>query len=97
MVEYFNRKANISGHSPLGSFNVAFSFTGAKHLDATTTKTLCMDGYFIPLARLQLMNSPLVLQQSVRRAVPASWDPPALARLEFLITSLSISETCLYS
>ncbi|XP_016543152.1 MACPF domain-containing protein CAD1 isoform X2 [Capsicum annuum] len=95
MVEYFNRKANISGHSPLGSFNVAFSFTGAKHLDATTTKTLCMDGYFIPLARLQLMNSPLVLQQSVRRAVPASWDPPALASFienfgTHIITSVTI-------
>lgn len=92
MVEYFNRKANISGNAPLGSFNVAFSFTGSKHLDATTTKTLCMDGYFIPLARLQLMNSPLVLQESVRRSVPASWDPSALARLEFLITFLSTRE-----
>ncbi|XP_055807519.1 MACPF domain-containing protein CAD1-like [Solanum dulcamara] len=95
MVEYFNRKANISGHAPLGSFNVAFSFIGAKHLDATTTKTLCMDGYFIPLARLQLMNSPLVLQESVRRAVPASWDPPALASFienfgTHIITSVTI-------
>lgn len=86
MLEYFNRKANIPGNAPLGSFNVAFSFTGAKHFDATTTKTLCMDGFFIPLARLQLMNSSLVLQESVKRAVPASWDPPALARLEFLIS-----------
>lgn len=97
MVEFFNRKADISSHSPLGSFNVAFSFTGAKHLDAITTKTLCMDGYFIPLARLQLMNSPLVLQESVRRAVPASWDPPALARLESLIAFLSTSDFFLYS
>ncbi|CAN4118242.1 unnamed protein product [Withania somnifera] len=95
MVEYFNRRADISGSAPLGSFNVAFSFTGAKHLDATTTKTLCMDGYFIPLARLQLMNSPLVLQESVRRAVPASWDPPALASFienfgTHIITSVTI-------
>ncbi|KAK4724886.1 hypothetical protein R3W88_027665 [Solanum pinnatisectum] len=95
MVEYFNRKANIPGHAPLGSFNVAFSFTGAKHFDATTTKTLCMDGYFIPLARLQLMNSPLVLQESVKRAVPASWDPPALASFienfgTHIITSVTI-------
>ncbi|KAH0753328.1 hypothetical protein KY285_006476 [Solanum tuberosum] len=95
MVEYFNRKASIPGHAPLGSFNVAFSFTGAKHFDATTTKTLCMDGYFIPLARLQLMNSPLVLQESVKRAVPASWDPPALASFienfgTHIITSVTI-------
>ncbi|KAJ8570792.1 hypothetical protein K7X08_037764 [Anisodus acutangulus] len=95
MVEYFNRKANISGHAPLGSFNVAFSFTGAKHIDATTTKSLCMDGYVIPLARLQLMNSPLVLRESVRRAVPASWDPPTLAGFienygTHIITSVTI-------
>ncbi|XP_015055934.1 MACPF domain-containing protein CAD1-like [Solanum pennellii] len=95
MVEYFNRKANIPGHAPLGSFNVAFSFTGAKHFDATTTKTLCMDGFFIPLARLQLMNSSLVLQESVKRAVPASWDPPALASFienfgTHIITSVTI-------
>ncbi|XP_016472553.2 MACPF domain-containing protein CAD1 [Nicotiana tabacum] len=95
MVEFFNRKADISSHSPLGSFNVAFSFTGAKHLDAITTKTLCMDGYFIPLSRLQLMNSPLALQESVRRAVPASWDPPALASFietfgTHIITSVTI-------
>nr|QVT92256.1 hypothetical protein [Solanum chacoense] len=95
MVEYFNRKGSIPGHAPLGSFNVAFSFTGAKHFDATTTKTLCMDGYFIPLARLQLMNSPLVLQESVKRAVPASWDPPALASFienfgTHIITSVTI-------
>ncbi|KAH0720782.1 hypothetical protein KY290_005763 [Solanum tuberosum] len=95
MVEYFNRKASIPGHAPLGSFNVAFSFTGAKHFDATTTKTLCMDGYFIPLARLQLMNSPLVLRESVKRAVPASWDPPALASFienfgTHIITSVTI-------
>ncbi|CAI9758841.1 unnamed protein product [Fraxinus pennsylvanica] len=38
MVEYFNKKANISGNVPLGSFNSAFSFTGSKHLDASATK-----------------------------------------------------------
>ena len=80
MAEYFNKKANLSGHVPLGSFNAAFSFTGSKHIDAAATKTLCMDGYFIPLAKVQLNKSPLVLQENVRRAVPTSWDPPALAR-----------------
>lgn len=80
MVEYFNRKANLSGHTPLGSFNAAFSFTGSKNTDAAATKTLSIDGFFIPLAKIQLSNSPLVLQDHVRRAVPTSWDPPALAR-----------------
>lgn len=80
MVEYFNKRANLSDHAPLGSFNVVFSYTGSKHVDSATTKTLCMDGFFMPLSKLQLMTSPLVLQENVKRAVPTSWDPPALAR-----------------
>ncbi|PHU07535.1 MACPF domain-containing protein CAD1 [Capsicum chinense] len=58
MVEYFNKKANLSGHAPLGSFKVAFSYTGSKYIDTASTKTLCMDGLFIPLSKLQLMTSP---------------------------------------
>lgn len=80
MVEYFNKRANLSGNVPLGSFNAAFSFTGSKHLDAANTKTLCTDGYFIPLAKFEITKSSLILQESVKRAVPTSWDPPALAR-----------------
>ncbi|CAA3021913.1 Hypothetical predicted protein [Olea europaea subsp. europaea] len=79
MVEYFNKKANISGHIPLGSFNAVFNFTGSKHVDAAATKSLCMDGIFIPLAKIQIIKSPMVLHENVRRAVPTSWDPPALA------------------
>lgn len=95
MVEYYNKKANLSGHIPLGSFNAAFSFTGSKHIDAATTKTLCMDGFFMPLAKVELIKSSLVLQESVRRAVPTSWDPPALASFienfgTHVITSVTI-------
>ncbi|KZV40869.1 hypothetical protein F511_22808 [Dorcoceras hygrometricum] len=79
MVEYFNKMASLSGYTPLGSFNAAFSFSGSKHVDAASTKYLCMDGYFIPLAKIQLAKSPLVLNENVKRAVPTSWDPPALA------------------
>uniref|UniRef100_A0A5B7AZJ9 MACPF domain-containing protein n=1 Tax=Davidia involucrata TaxID=16924 RepID=A0A5B7AZJ9_DAVIN len=79
MVEYFNRKANLSGNVPLGSFNAAFSFTGSKHIDAAATKTLSMDGFFFPLVKVQLIKSSLMLQESVRRAVPTTWDPPSLA------------------
>ncbi|KAL3615776.1 cinnamoyl-Coa reductase [Castilleja foliolosa] len=79
MVEYFNKKASLSGHTPLGSFNAAFSYTGSRHVDADSTKSLCMDGVFIPLAKFQIATSPLVLNEMVRRAVPKSWDPPGLA------------------
>jgi len=86
MVKYFNKKAGLlgdvplSGDVPLGSFNAAFSYTGSKYIDAAATKTLSMDGFYIPLAKVQLIKSPLVLQENVKRAVPTSWDPPSLAR-----------------
>lgn len=80
MVEYFNKKANVSGSFPLGSFNSAFSFTGSTNINAATTKTLSMDGFYIPLAKFHLTKSPLVLQENVRRAVPTSWDPSSLSR-----------------
>ncbi|XP_052173438.1 MACPF domain-containing protein CAD1-like [Diospyros lotus] len=79
MVEFFNKKAGLSGDVPLGSFNAAFSYTGSKYIDAAATKTLSMDGFYIPLAKVQLIKSPLVLQENVKRAVPTSWDPPSLA------------------
>ncbi|KAK6943374.1 Membrane attack complex component/perforin (MACPF) domain [Dillenia turbinata] len=94
MVEYFNWRAKLSGNVPLGSFNSAFSFTGMRHADAASTRNLFMDGFFISLANLQLKSS-LVLQESIRRAVPTSWDPPSLASFienygTHVVTSISI-------
>ncbi|CAA3012873.1 Hypothetical predicted protein [Olea europaea subsp. europaea] len=94
MIEYFNKKANISGNVPLGSFNAAFSFTGSVHVDVAATKSLCMDGFFIPLAKIQIIKSPIVLHENVRRAVPTSWDAPALASfIENFGTHVIISVT----
>ncbi|RZB94196.1 MACPF domain-containing protein CAD1 isoform A [Glycine soja] len=70
MVEYFNQKANISQSFPLGTFNSAFSFTGSKHIDATETKSLSSDGFYFPLAKVQLINSHLMLQENVERDIP---------------------------
>lgn len=85
MLEYFNKKANVSGGFPLGSFISAFSFTGSTNIDAATTKTLSMDGFYIPLAKFQLTKSPSVLQENVKRTVPTSWDPSSLARYELFV------------
>ncbi|KAL7265680.1 hypothetical protein ACSBR1_003462 [Camellia fascicularis] len=95
MVEYFNKKAGLSGDVPLGSFNAAFSYTGSKHIDAAATKTLSTDGFFNPLIKVQLAKFPLVLQENVKRAVPTSWDPPSLASFienfgTHVITSVTI-------
>ncbi|MED6122612.1 cinnamoyl-Coa reductase [Stylosanthes scabra] len=95
MVEYFNNKANVSGSFALGSFNSAFSFTGSKLVDAAATKTLSSDGFYIPLAKVQLKKSHLTLQQNVKRAVPVNWDPLSLASFienfgTHVITSITI-------
>ncbi|OIW00902.1 hypothetical protein TanjilG_19843 [Lupinus angustifolius] len=95
MVEYFNHKANVSGSFALGSFNSAFSFTGSKHVDAAATKTLSKDGFYVPLAKIELMKSQLMLQENVKRAVPVYWDPPSLASFienfgTHVITSITI-------
>jgi len=80
MAEYFNRKALLSGNVPLGSFNSVFSFSGSKKIDAAATKSLAMDGMFIPLCKVQLIKHPSSLQEDVRRAVPLTWEPSLLAR-----------------
>lgn len=81
MAEYFNKKSGLSDAIPLGSFISMFSLTGSRKVDAAATKALAMDGYFIPLFKLELANSALILREDVKKAVPRSWDPPSLARL----------------
>ncbi|KAI9074915.1 hypothetical protein K1719_043144 [Acacia pycnantha] len=95
MVEYINKKADLPGDFPLGSFNSSFSFTGSKHIDAAATKTLSLDGFFIPLAKIQLTKSRLTLRENVKKAVPVNWDPPSLASFienfgTHVITSITI-------
>ncbi|XP_029127868.1 MACPF domain-containing protein CAD1 [Cajanus cajan] len=95
MVEYFNQKANITESFPLGTFNSAFSFTASKHIDASETKSLSSDGFYVPLAKVRLVNSHLMLQENVKRAIPVKWDPPSLASFienfgTHVITSVTI-------
>ncbi|KAK4802539.1 hypothetical protein SAY86_000742 [Trapa natans] len=95
MVEYFNRKANLSGTHSLGSFNAAFSFTGSRKIDAAATKTLSEDGLYIPLAKFELNRTNLVLKETIKMAVPTFWDPPSLASFienfgTHVITSITI-------
>ncbi|WRX26807.1 Membrane attack complex component/perforin (MACPF) domain - like 8 [Theobroma cacao] len=79
MSGYFNEKAGISEHVPLGSFNAMFNFTGSWRVDAAATKSLAMVGYLIPLCMVKLVKPNLILCEEVRRAVPYSWDPASLA------------------
>ncbi|KAD3336838.1 hypothetical protein E3N88_32357 [Mikania micrantha] len=79
MSAYFNKKSNLIGDVPLGSFNAMFNFTGSRLVDAASTKSLAMIGYIVPLFEVHLDISDLVLLEEVKRAVPYSWDPAPLA------------------
>ncbi|KAE8722811.1 Kinase superfamily protein isoform 1 [Hibiscus syriacus] len=55
---------------------------------------LSVDGFYIPLAKLELTMSQLVLQEKVKQAVPISWDPLSLASfIETLGTHVITSVT----
>lgn len=80
MAQYYNEMSGITSQIPLGSFNSMFSFTGSWMVDAAATKSLAMVGYFIPLFKVKLTKLNLALREDIKRAVPYSWDPAALAR-----------------
>ncbi|KAM7262408.1 hypothetical protein ACFE04_000091 [Oxalis oulophora] len=77
MAGHFNEKSGIPGHIPLGSFNAMFNFTGSAKNDIAATKSLAMVGYFIPLYHVTLQRANV--KDEIKRAVPRSWDPTALA------------------
>ncbi|XP_061985722.1 MACPF domain-containing protein At1g14780-like isoform X2 [Populus nigra] len=81
MSELFNQKASVPGKIPSGLFNSMFGFEGCTWAaDAANTKCLGLDGFFISLFSFRIDRYPLVLCDEVRKAVPSSWDPCALAR-----------------
>lgn len=95
MVEIFNKRAQLSGTTPLGCFNFAFSFSGSKKIDMSSTKSLAMDGIFIPLCKIMLTKQPSSLKEAVNRDVPSSWEPSLLASFienygTHVITSVTI-------
>ncbi|KAK4271757.1 hypothetical protein QN277_020400 [Acacia crassicarpa] len=79
MAKHFNEMSGITAQIPLGSFNTMFNFTGSWMVDAAATKSLAMVGYFSPLLSVKLNKLNLALHEDIKRAVPYSWDPAALA------------------
>ncbi|OAY29323.1 MACPF domain-containing protein At1g14780 [Manihot esculenta] len=81
MSEVFNQKSSVPGKIPSGLFNSMFGFEGGSWAaDATATKYLGLDGYFIVLFDVHIDRYPLILSDEVLNAVPSSWDPCAIAR-----------------
>ncbi|XP_042030707.1 MACPF domain-containing protein NSL1-like [Salvia splendens] len=79
MSAHFNQELSLSGKIPSGLFNTMFGFKGCWQNDASTTKILAFDGWFIGLYRIELERSQLSLCESVKKEVPSTWDPVALA------------------
>ncbi|OMO92303.1 hypothetical protein COLO4_17717 [Corchorus olitorius] len=82
MSEQFNHDMSLSGKIPSGFFNAMFDFSGCWKNDVVSTKTLAFDGIFITLYTLSLQHSQMVLQDHVKKAVPPSWEPAALASFQ---------------
>lgn len=80
MAEQFNQDLSLSGKIPCGVFNHVFGFSGCWQKDATNTKALAFDGWFLTLYTVALAKSQIVLREHVKQAVPSSWDPAALGR-----------------
>ncbi|GAV63266.1 MACPF domain-containing protein [Cephalotus follicularis] len=79
MSEQFNQEVSLTGKIPSGLFNTMFDFSGCWQKDAANTKSLAFDGVFITLYTVALEKSQMVLNDQVKKAVPSSWEPAALA------------------
>ncbi|KAH6790376.1 MAC/Perforin domain-containing protein [Perilla frutescens var. frutescens] len=81
MSEFFNHKCSVPGKIPSGLFNSMFGFeSGSWAVDASNTKNLGLDGYYIVLFSVHIHRYPLILADQVKDDVPSTWDPAALAR-----------------
>lgn len=80
MSEQLNQELSLTGKIPSGLFNAMFEFSGCWQKDAAYTKTLAFDGMFITLYTVALEKSQMVLKDHVKKEVPSTWEPAALAR-----------------
>ncbi|PSS19029.1 MACPF domain-containing protein [Actinidia chinensis var. chinensis] len=80
MSEQFNQEISLTGKIPSGHFNAMFEFSGCWQKDASNTKNLAFDGVLITLYTVALEKSQMVLHDHVKKAVPSTWEPTALAR-----------------
>ncbi|RYR08589.1 hypothetical protein Ahy_B05g076338 [Arachis hypogaea] len=79
MSEHFNRQLSLSGKIPSGVFNAMFDMRKCWPKDAAATKSLAFDGCFISLYTVELDRTNLTLSDQVKKDVPSSWNPAALA------------------
>lgn len=81
MSTLYNQKSSVPGKIPSGLFNAMFGFgSGSWAKDATDTKCLALDGYFISLFNVHIDRYALSLCNQIRKDVPTTWQPHAIAR-----------------
>lgn len=80
MAEHFNQEMSLSSKIPPGVFNHLFDYHLGWQKDASRTKSLAYDGWFITLYTVALSKSHIELRDHVKEAVPSSWNPSALYR-----------------
>ncbi|KAF3486164.1 hypothetical protein F2Q69_00052503 [Brassica cretica] len=95
MAAAFNEISGVKGNIPLGCFNAMFNYTGSWQVDASSTKSLAVGGYFNRLYEVKLAKLTLFLRNEIKRAVPSSWDPASLASFiknydTHIVTSVTI-------
>lgn len=79
MSEHFNKQISLSGKIPSGQFNTMFDMRKCWPIDAASTKNLAYDGWFITLYNVELDRTNITLSEKVKKEVPCSWNPAALA------------------
>ncbi|XP_028766604.1 MACPF domain-containing protein NSL1-like [Neltuma alba] len=79
MSNQFNQELSLLGKIPSGLFNAMFDMKQGWSKDASSTKALAFDGWFITLYNIGLDKTHMTLSEKVIKEVPSSWDPAALA------------------
>lgn len=79
MSEHFNQQLSLSGKIPSGQFNNMFEMRKSWSRDAASTRNLAFDGWFITLYTVELDRTSITLSENVKKEVPSSWNPAALA------------------
>ncbi|XP_031499346.1 MACPF domain-containing protein NSL1-like [Nymphaea colorata] len=81
MSKKFNKEQlKLTDKTPSGLFNAMFGFHGRWQNDAFATKGLAFDGIHSVLYSMELEAADLKLLDHVKKEVPSTWDPAALAR-----------------
>ncbi|KAI4299415.1 hypothetical protein L6164_032881 [Bauhinia variegata] len=79
MSEQFNQELSLSEKIPSGLFNSMFAMTSRWQKDASSSKSLAFDGWFITLYDVELDRTNITLSETLIKEVPSSWNPLALA------------------